>query len=120
MRDFSFVCFASIFFITGCTTNTQTPDAAQDPLAVALTGKVLTRGNTEVRVMENKKLVGTTGPNGEVIISGAWEVREGQFCRTLLSPPWLGGTECQDVTIEGDTATFSTSRGEITYAISDS
>lgn len=96
------------------------PEVAADPITQALVGKTLTSGAAVIQLQEFNKMVGRAGPNGDVLLDGAWEIREGQFCRTLTQPPQLAGTECQDVTLDGDTVTFATSRGDQTYIIADS
>ncbi len=111
---------AAAGLLAACGGTTSAPPAPSDPVTQALVGKTLTSGNAKITLQEYNKMVGVGGPFGAVPIDGAWEIRDGQFCRTLTAPPQLAGTECQDVVIEGDTVTFTTSRGAQTYIIADS
>ncbi|MGA9434656.1 MAG: hypothetical protein WBV62_10525 [Roseobacter sp.] len=65
-------------------------------------------------------MVGAAGPNGNEITDGAWEIRNGKCCCTLTTPAQLAGTECQDITIDGETATIVGRNGPVNYIIADS
>jgi hypothetical protein len=107
--------------LAACDTMAPTPasSGAQDPITAALVNKTLRSTNTTLRTNEGNRLRGLSGPSGTIPISGAWEIRNGQFCRTLTDPPQMAGTECNDITIDGETATISGPRGTETYIISD-
>jgi hypothetical protein len=121
MKSFGIAVFSASLLLAGC--GNSIPDPAPmplDPLTQQLVGKTLTNESTKVQLQEFNKLSGRTGPNSDIVIDGAWQVRRGQFCRTITAPEQIAGTECQDVVIDGQTATFKTSRGDQTFIISDS
>ena len=120
MKKLSIVLVSSAVLLAACGYRTPTPTAPQDPITQALVGKTLTSPGSKIQLQEFNKMVGTAGPNGNEIIDGAWEIRNGEFCRTLTSPAQLAGTECQDITIDGDTATIVGRNGPVTYIIADS
>ena len=121
MKILGIALVAASVVLVGCGDRISDPVAMpNDPLTQQLVGKTLTNQSTRLQLQEGNMMNGRTGPNNEVIIDGAWQIREGRFCRTLTSPAQLAGTECQDVNIDGDTVTFDTSTGPQTYIISDS
>ena len=121
MKTITSALIASAVLLAACADSTPTPPPTPtDPVTAALVGKTLTSGSAKLQLQEGNKMVGRAGPNGDVPIAGAWEIRDGKFCRTLTSPPQLAGTECQGVVIDGETATFSTPRGVQRYIIADS
>ena len=78
-----------------------------DPITRAISGQTLTRGDNTIMIMPNGAMRGTT-PAGELL--GVWEVRDGQWCRTISAPENVAGTACQGVEL-GD--------GEITFLEGD-
>ncbi|MEE2945121.1 MAG: hypothetical protein VX444_08105 [Pseudomonadota bacterium] len=61
-----------------------------------------------VRVKKNMRIDGKVG-NGRV--KGAWELRDGLFCRTVQVDGYDANTACQKVEISGETITFTTISG---------
>lgn len=123
MKKFGLVVIlvSSTALLAGCSDGISDPvDMPNDPLTQQLVGKTLTNQSTKIQLQEGNMMTGRTGPSNEVAIDGTWQIREGRFCRTLTSPPQLAGTECQDISIDGDTVTFDTPRGQQTYIISES
>ena len=67
-----------------------------------------------------EKVIGKQVVYGDVLIDGAWEIRQGKFCRTITAPAQMIGTECQNISIDGDTATLTGRDGPTTFIIEDS
>lgn len=120
MKKIAAALFASAVVLSACGGTPEPAPMPADPLTQQLVGKTLTNQNTKIQLQEFNRMIGRSGPAGDVIIDGFWEVREGRFCRTLTLPEQIAGTECQDVTIEGETATFQTSSGPVSYILADS
>lgn len=74
------------------------------PAWLSIVGKTLVNGKTEVTLKRNGSLVGTG-------IKGAWQERNGKYCRTLTKPKKFAGTECQVVSLNGDQVTFDNQNG---------
>lgn len=70
--------------------------ADQTPLEQAVSGKSFIAPNGEFKAKDNGELVGTVG--GEELL-GAWEDRDGRWCRTITTPVTIAGTHCSDVVI---------------------
>lgn len=49
-------------------------------------------------------------------VTGAWQWRDGFFCRELFWGAREVGANCQEVTMSGDTLRFTSDRGEGDYA----
>lgn len=91
-----------------------------DVLTQQLVNKTLTSTGSTISLLEGNRLIGRAGPgNQSVNIAGAWQIREGRFCRTLTEPSQLAGTECQDISIDGDSVTIDGVNGPVTYIMSD-
>ncbi len=91
-----------------------------DPVSQQLVGKRLTSTGMTLQLQEFNKMTGRAGPSGNVLIDGAWQIREGRFCRTITAPAQMAGTECQDISIDGNTATLAGRDGPTTFIIEDS
>jgi hypothetical protein len=91
------------------------PTAEMDPITAAVSGRTLTAGDTVLNAGADGSLTGTL-PNGTEL-SGAWTVRDGQWCRTLEVPANLAGTECQDAVLGDGTITIDGQRGPTTWTI---
>lgn len=85
----------------------------------AVSGKrlIVDRGDF-IDVGADGELTGMVGPDQSTAISGTWEVRNGQWCRTLVRPAPIAGTACQDATLNGDgTITIVGANGPIVWTI---
>ena len=85
---------------------------AADPLYSSLVGRTLTRGGFTITFNPDGSMVGAN-PD----LTGTWEVRDGQFCRTISQPAQMAGTECQSVTISGASYTFTGPSGAREYTL---
>lgn len=74
-------------------------------LKKALMGKTLINEQVKFSLNRDGTMVGDT-------VAGTWIVRDGKFCRTVVNPAALRGTECQTVTIKGKQATFTSPNGK--------
>ncbi len=91
--------------------------ASDADLTKALAGKTLVGGNAEIKVKKNGGLTGKVGKKGDIKIKGAWQIRDGKWCRTLSEPAQFAGTACQAMTLGDGTVTIDSSSGPITYQI---
>ncbi|MEM1287432.1 MAG: hypothetical protein AAGH60_03685 [Pseudomonadota bacterium] len=82
-------------------------NAPASDLGEALSGTVLKGEGVTVRINEDGTLGG--------FVQGTWEIANetGKFCRTITAPFYVAGTECQDVSIDGSTAQFTTESGSV-------
>lgn len=87
---------AVVLGLAGCV-NTATGD----PLYDALVGKTWERedGNVTMIASADGALTGTTSA-GDLL--GTWEIRNGEFCRTLSSPERAAGSACQEMELTDD------------------
>lgn len=85
---------------------------AVDPLYTSLAGHTFSRSDFTITFKADGSMVGANPA-----LTGSWEVRDGQFCRTIVTPARLAGSECQKVTISGDTYTFDGSSGVREYTL---
>ncbi len=81
---------------------TSESDAA---LSVALSGRTLTLGANRINVGADGRLSGSAA-NGAAIL-GTWSIRNGKWCRTLISPEAMAGSACQSLAIEADKAAIN-------------
>lgn len=101
------------------TMNSTAVNPEADPITQAISGKrlVADRGDF-IDVNANGILTGMVGPDQSNRLAGAWEIRNGQWCRTLTEPAALAGTSCQDASLNGDgTVTIDGVNGPIVWAI---
>jgi len=121
MKKLSIALIASAALLTACGDRYSDPAPMPlDPISQQLVGKKLTSTGMVLQLQEFNKMAGRAGPNGDVLIDGAWEIRQGKFCRTITAPAQMIGTECQDISIDGDTATLVGRDGPTTFIIEDS
>lgn len=90
------------FVLLAACQSTGTPAAVSpdDALRAALVGQTLTVGDGQ----------GTNiHPDGTLSggVTGTWEIKAGQWCRTITAPKDWVGTQCQAVMIDGSSATFT-------------
>lgn len=97
----------------------STNEAAQvDPLTAAISGKTLVSEGGEFTLGSNGSLTGMSGPNRDTEVTGAWEIRDGRYCRTITQPERLAGTACQDITLNDDgTVTIDGINGPVVFAL---
>ena len=80
------------------------------PLQSQLSGKTGTNANSTIAFNEDGTLSGS--------VTGTWEARGGQFCRTITSPESVAGTACQDAEVDGDQLTITRENGSpVTYTL---
>ncbi|MRU16989.1 hypothetical protein FDP25_16215 [Roseovarius sp. A21] len=102
---YNFVSCAAVatMLLTGCMATTATEEV--DPLTARLSGKTgVHASGTTVTLHEDGRITGQTH-NGQAIV-GAWEVRNGRYCRTITAPESLAGSNCQDVEFDGNKMVF--------------
>lgn len=110
------VMFSTVLALGACQANTTATEV--DPLTAAVSGKTLVSEGGEFRVGRDGTLTGAVGPNRDTEVTGAWAIRDGQWCRTLTAPARLAGTACQAMTLNGDgTVTIDGVSGPVVYAI---
>lgn len=115
------IASASMLAACGDTMSTSAPATeTMDPITAQLVGKRLTSTGMTMQLQEGNRMAGRAGPSGNVLIDGAWEIRDGDFCRTITAPAQMAGTECQAITIDGETATLQGRDGPTTFIIADS
>jgi hypothetical protein len=119
VSKFSIIGAISALSLAGCVPASDEAMAtaeASPSLTAALSGRTLTSGSTEIVLGADGSL---SGMAGTAALSGTWTETNGQFCRTLTAPSRLVGTQCQDVTFNGDgTLTIDGVNGPVTYTIS--
>ncbi|MEP1354484.1 MAG: hypothetical protein ABJX32_16585 [Tateyamaria sp.] len=121
MKKLSIVLFASTAMLAACGDGYSDPASIPlDPISQQLVGKRLVSTGMTLHLQEGNRMAGRAGPSGDVNIDGAWQIREGKFCRTISEPVQMVGTECQDISIDGETATLVGRDGPTTFIIEDS
>ena len=81
-----------------------------------LAGKTLTNADSTLALTKDGALIGKS--KSGAVIRGTWEAKDGKFCRTLTEPAAAAGTECQNVTIQGDQLTLVRANGQVvTYTL---
>jgi hypothetical protein len=100
----------SIVALSACMPTGGMDDA--DPITSAVSGRSLTAGGTTINVGADGSLSGTSANGTE--ISGAWTVRDGQWCRTLTAPAAIAGTACQPAELGDGTLTLTNVGGTTT------
>lgn len=121
MKKLSIALIASVTMLAACGDRYSEPAAMPlDPISQQLVGKRLTSTGMTLQLQEGNRMAGRAGPSKDIRIDGAWQIREGKFCRTITEPAQMIGTECQDISIEGETATLSGRDGPTTFIIEDS
>lgn len=116
MKQYIFLTLSAVA-LAGCQSTTAPVTGNTDPLTSALAGKTLLHSNGGTVIAYADGRMGGTEASGEDLV-GAWVIRDGQWCRTIKKPEKWAGTRCQDVTIDGDQATFLRDDGSsTTYTI---
>jgi hypothetical protein len=113
------ILFGSIgMFVGGCVaspTATSISANAGGDLTSALSGRTLVNDVGTITLGADGRM---TGAVRGAPFAGAWVERNGQFCRTITQPARLVGTECQDVTFNGDgTITIDGVNGPVTWTL---
>jgi hypothetical protein len=89
-----------------------------DELTAAVSGKTLITETSEIQVGSDGALTGKVGQNLDTELSGTWEIRDGQWCRTITAPARLAGSACQAMTLNNDgTVTIDGANGPIVYTV---
>ncbi|MBT8152501.1 hypothetical protein KMP13_01030 [Epibacterium ulvae] len=91
--------------------------ASDDAAKAAVAGKTITSGKAVLKVRKNGRLTGKVGPNGDVTFEGAWDIRNGKWCRTITEPASFAGTECQAMTLGDGVITISGRNGPVDWQI---
>lgn len=91
--------------------------ALADPITEALSGKILVAPGQEITAHADGRLIGKVGQNLDTDLVGAWEIRDGQWCRTLTEPAAAAGTACQDITLGDGVVTIVGGNGPIEYSL---
>lgn len=100
------MCFSAML-VGGCMQDQATVQI--EPLTVAdVSGKTVTAGETSIYVNPNGALSGS-GPAGA--IEGTWEIRNGQWCRTITAPEAWANTRCQEARLTGNILTLPNADG---------
>ena len=73
--------------------------------AEQVAGKTLTGSDkSKFEISADGALTGVTG-KGDAL-AGTWEVKDGDWCRTIKEPARLAGSACQAASIKGSTLTL--------------
>ncbi|MEM8956460.1 MAG: hypothetical protein AAGC86_01475 [Pseudomonadota bacterium] len=88
-----------------------------DPVTEALAGKTLVAPGQNITTHADGTLTGKVGENLDIDLIGTWEIRDGQWCRTLSQPAAAAGSACQDITLGDGVVTIVGSRGPVEFAI---
>lgn len=83
----------------------KSPSAAKALLGPAL-DRPLTAGESTFILHSDGRLAGDA--------TGTWTVENGKYCRTVVAPAKWAGSQCQDVSIDGDQITFARPDGSAT------
>ncbi|MEM6460429.1 MAG: hypothetical protein AAF724_00775 [Pseudomonadota bacterium] len=62
-------------------------------------------------------LTGKVGENLDVDLAGTWEIRNGEWCRTLTQPAGAAGSACQQLTLGDGVVTIVGSNGPVEYTL---
>ncbi|WP_282095586.1 hypothetical protein [Epibacterium ulvae] len=98
-------------------TSTAPVLASDAELKSALAGKTLTNGKAVIKVRKNGRMTGKVGPNGDVKLVGAWEIRDGKWCRTIKEPKGIAATKCQPMKLSGNTLTIDGDNGPQAWTV---
>jgi len=86
------------------------PVAWSEIIAEQVAGKTLIGAQNDNFVIgADGSLTGTTA-KGDALV-GTWEIKNGEWCRTITEPATLAGSACQGATIEGSTFTVTRADG---------
>ncbi|MCA8884787.1 MAG: hypothetical protein KDA50_13720 [Rhodobacteraceae bacterium] len=81
------------------------------PIIAPVVDKILTGPGGTIVIRSDGTMTGKVGPNRDVDLNATWEIRDRQFCRTVLAPAALSAdtarTACLRVDVKGDSATFT-------------
>lgn len=107
--------FAATLVLSGCMQDGATT-AAPSAEEAAISGRTLVHDTNTVTINPNGTFAGRLSDGSDM--AGTWQIRDGKWCRTLSAPARLAGSACQDLSIEGNQATFTRADGSsITYSI---
>lgn len=110
-NSFAVLAFASTTM--GCVPATSNSDT--DPITAAVSGRTLTLGSSRLDVGADGTLTGVIR-NGDELV-GTWSVQNGQWCRTIVQPTRLAGSECQNASVGNGTFTVDGLQGPLTWQI---
>ena len=106
MKSLTILTIPALTILAACATSS----ADVDPLIAPIVDKTLTNSENGMTVVLGSD-GSVKGGNGDVTIEGAYEMRDGKYCRTLTLPESFAGTECQNVTITEDSVEFESPSG---------
>lgn len=87
-------------------------------IAAKFSGKNLTGNGVDMNINSDGTFTGKVGKNLDQDFAGTWEIKNGQWCRTISTPDRFKGSACQDLTFNGDgTVTIDGRRGPAKYAL---
>ena len=110
----SIICIA---FGIGLGTAVPAFASSDETLKAAIAGKTLVSGKAQLKARKNGRLSGKVGKNGDVKFEGAWDIRNGQWCRTIKEPKTFAGTKCQAMTLDGDVLTIDGTNGPTSWLV---
>lgn len=86
-----------------------------DPIIAPAVGKTLSGASGVIVLQPDGTMIGKVGPDRNIDLKGTWEIRDRQFCRTVLEPTDLSAdtpvTDCRRVDIAGNIVTFTSGTG---------
>lgn len=91
--------------------------AFADAITEALAGKTMSAPGQEITAHADGRLTGKIGKKLDTDLLGTWEIKNGQWCRTLTKPKGAAGSACQNITMGDGTVIIDGSRGPIEYTL---
>ncbi|MEM9635526.1 MAG: hypothetical protein AAGA50_29660 [Pseudomonadota bacterium] len=110
---------SKILLVLAVTTGLSTGALADDSsIAAEFAGKNLSGHGVDMNINPDGTFTGTVGKNPKEDFAGTWKISNGQWCRTITKPERFKGSQCQDLTVNGDgTVTIDGRRGPAKYTL---
>ena len=92
--------------------------ADDQTIAAEFAGKNLSGNGVDMNIKSDGTFNGKVGKNLDQDFAGTWKISDGRWCRTITKPERFKGSDCQNLTLNGDgTVTIDGRRGPAKYAL---
>lgn len=92
--------------------------ADDNSIAAEFAGKNLSGNGVDMNINADGSFTGKVGQKLDQDFAGTWKISDGRWCRTITKPDRFKGSECQDLTMNGDgTVTIVGRRGPAKYTL---
>lgn len=104
-------CTIAALLSAGCASDMRTPITTADVFHEAIVDRPLAGGErwTQITIKSDGTMAGLHADGA--ILTGSWAFENGSFCREAIVDGASFGSDCQTVSVDGDSIIFGRNRG---------